>query len=156
MNGVDTVVDTLASAPSSSLSIQSLERATSRAVLDHGARGSRAHGHARSSAAPLASSANTFDDASFIIYPNPVKASVVHARVTTNTRAHVALSIFTLEGQAAAHARFDVNPNGVVDTPFDEAIDVAHLKSGVYLMRLEIESIGGRTARWCKTFAIRR
>jgi hypothetical protein len=96
-----------------------------------------------------------FDEASFIIYPNPVKESTVHARVDTNARATVALSILNIEGQEAITHSFSVNPNGLPNTPFDEAIDVGALKSGVYLMRLRIESSAG-SGSLVKTFAIRR
>jgi hypothetical protein len=154
MSGVDTVVDTLASTPSSSLSIQSLGAsiaspywAMARADL---ARTGRAAG-----SLPLAVSASTFDEGSFIIYPNPVKEGVVHARVTTNTSARVRVSIYTLEGIQAATRQFDVNPNGLIGTPFDEALDVSNLKSGVYLMRLDIDGPGGGGAVY-KPFAIRR
>jgi len=104
---------------------------------------------------PLVTSSSPFDEGSFIIYPNPVKESTVHARVTTNTRAHVRLSVHTLEGQEATVREFDVNPNGLVDTPFDEAIDVSGLKSGIYFIRLEIQGPGGNGAVY-KPFAIRR
>jgi len=79
----------------------------------------------------------------------------VHARVTTNTAANVRLSIYTLEGLEATAREFDVNPNGLVDTPFDEAIDVSNLKSGIYFLRLEIQGPGGNGAVY-KPFAIRR
>jgi hypothetical protein len=154
LGGIDTVIDTLASVPASSLSIQSLNSALaapfwtmSRADL---ARTGRAP-----QGGPLTTTTNTFDEESFIIYTNPVKADVVHARITTNTRASVKVAIYTLEGIAAVARQFDVNPNGLVDTPFDEAIDVSNLKSGIYLMRLEIQGSGGNGAVF-KPFAIRR
>ncbi len=96
-----------------------------------------------------------FDKSSFIVYPNPVKEGAVHARVDTNARATVALSVLTLEGQEAITRSFSVNPNGLPNTPFDEVIDVSALKSGVYLMRLRIESSAG-SGSLVKTFAIRR
>jgi hypothetical protein len=96
-----------------------------------------------------------YDESTFMIYPNPVMESTVHARVATNARATVALSILNLEGQEAITRSFSVNPNGLPNTPFDEAIDVSALKSGVYLMRLRIESSAG-SGSLVKTFAIRR
>jgi len=99
--------------------------------------------------------AGAFDKASFIVYPNPVKEGTVHARVDTNARATVGLSILNLEGQEAITRSFSVNPNGLPNTPFDEVIDVSALKSGVYLMRLRIESSAG-SGSLVKTFAIRR
>lgn len=154
LEGVDTVVDTLASTPSSSLSIQSLGAGVASAFwpmarVDLARTGRVAQG------APLVTDGDTFDAESFMIYPNPVTSSTVHARVTTNTAASVRLSIYNLEGLQAIARDFDVNPNGLVDTPFDEAIDVSQLKSGVYFLRLEIQGSGGNGAVY-KTFAIRR
>jgi hypothetical protein len=60
-----------------------------------------------------------------------------------------------LEGLEATTRDFDVNPNGLVDTPFDEAIDVSNLKSGIYFLRLEIQGSAGSGAVY-KPFAIRR
>ncbi len=154
LRGTDTVVDTLASNPSSSLSVQSLARAVeapywsmSRADLARTGRVAEAR--------PLATAAATFEPESFIIYPNPVMGNDVHARVTTNARANVRVSVYTLEGMLAASHAFDVNPNGLIDTPFDESIDVSKLKSGVYVMRLDIRGAGGDGAVY-KPFAIRR
>jgi hypothetical protein len=96
-----------------------------------------------------------FDESTFMIYPNPVKEGLVHGRVNTNASATVALSILDLEGQVAVSRSFSVNPNSLPGTPFDEAVDVSALKSGVYLMRLRIESSAG-AGSLVKTFAIRR
>ncbi|HXV13127.1 MAG TPA: FG-GAP-like repeat-containing protein [Candidatus Krumholzibacteria bacterium] len=154
LDGVDTVVDTLAHDPSSSLSIQSLSASVTSPYWIM-ARADLARTGRVVESVPLATSTSTFDEGSFIIYPNPVMESTVHARITTNARARVRLSIHTLEGQEATVREFDVNPNGLVDTPFDEAIDVSGLKSGIYFMRLEIDGPGGSGAVY-KTFAIRR
>jgi len=154
LEGVDTVVDTLASTPSSSLSIQSLGAALSNAYWPM-ARVDLARTGRVSQSGPLVTGASTFDAESFIIYPNPVTSTVVHARVTTNAAASVRLSIYTLEGLEATTREFDVNPNGLVDTPFDEAIDVSNLKSGIYFLRLEIQGSVGSGAVY-KPFAIRR
>jgi hypothetical protein len=154
LDGVDTVVDTLASIPSSSLSIQSLTAGVGSPYWPMSRVDLARTGRVVQSV-PLVTSSSPFDEGSFIIYPNPVKESTVHARVTTNTRAHVRLSVHTLEGQEATVREFDVNPNGLVDTPFDEAIDVSGLKSGIYFIRLEIQGPGGNGAVY-KPFAIRR
>ncbi|HEU4364021.1 MAG TPA: T9SS type A sorting domain-containing protein, partial [Candidatus Krumholzibacteria bacterium] len=79
----------------------------------------------------------------------------VRARVATNTPARIQLSIYTVEGQEAVTKTFDVNPNGLPNTPFDELIDVAALKSGVYLLRLKIDGRSGGGSL-VKPFAIRR
>lgn len=154
LNGVDTVVDTLASTPSSSLSIQSLA-ATIASPFWPMARADLARTGRVVETRPLRVAAGTFDAESFIIYPNPVKADAVHARVTTNSAAHVRVSIYTLEGVVARVHEYDVNPSGLIGTPFDERIDVSDLKSGIYLMRLEISGSEGNGAVY-KPFAIRR
>lgn len=154
LGGVDTVVDTLASTPSSSLSIQSLGAATAFPYWPM-ARADLARTGRVTQTRPLLTSPSTFDAESFIIYPNPVKADAVHARVTTNTAARVRVSIYTLEGVVASVHEYDVNPSGLIGTPFDERIDVSDLKSGIYLMRLEISGSEGNGAVY-KPFAIRR
>ncbi|HEU4928998.1 MAG TPA: FG-GAP-like repeat-containing protein, partial [Candidatus Krumholzibacteria bacterium] len=154
LNGLDTVVDTLASTPSSSLSIQSLGAAIESPYWPM-ARADLARTGRVLETRPLRVSASTFDEESFIIYPNPVKADAVHARVTTNTAARVRVSIYTLEGIVASVHEYDVNPSGLIGTPFDEGIDVSNLKSGIYLMRLDISGSGGNGAVY-KPFAIRR
>jgi hypothetical protein len=154
LEGVDTVVDTLASSPSSSLSIQALGAGVSNPYWPM-ARVDLARTGRVSLSGPLATATSTFDAESFMIYPNPVTSTVVHARVTTNAAASVRLSIYTLEGLEATTRDFDVNPNGLVDTPFDEAIDVSNLKSGIYFLRLEIQGSAGSGAVY-KPFAIRR
>jgi len=47
------------------------------------------------------------------------------------------------------------NPGGVIHTPFDESIGVGGLKSGVYILRLLVESQNG-TEPFVKNFAILR
>jgi hypothetical protein len=79
----------------------------------------------------------------------------VHARVTLNASARVVVEIYNLEGERAFGSEFAANPAGLIDTPFDQAIDVSALKSGVYFLRMEIESDGGNE-KLVKPFAIRR
>jgi M6 family metalloprotease-like protein len=157
MGSVDAVIDSVGVLGRSALSIQSLALSgvnpgpkpwiMARVDLQRSGR--------VADTAAIQPVSGAFDQSSFIIYPNPVKEGVVHARVDTNARATVALSIYTLEGQEAIARSFSVNPNGLPNTPFDEAIDVTALKSGVYLMRLRIESSAG-SGSLVKTFAIRR
>jgi hypothetical protein len=154
LKGVDTVVDTLASTPSSSLSIQSLAAIIGSPYWPM-ARADLARTGRVVETRALRTAASTFDAESFIIYPNPVKADAVHARVTTNAAASVRVSIYTLEGVVASVHEYDVNPSGLIGTPFDERIDVSDLKSGIYLMRLEISGSEGNGAVY-KPFAIRR
>ncbi len=152
--GLDAIVDSVATEDETTLSIQSLDGdvaspAWPMARADLARTGRASGGHAPAASGP------TFDAASFIIYPNPVLGDEVHARVSTNVAARVRLSIYTVEGQEALTTTFDVNPNSLPNTPFDEAINVASLKSGVYLLRLKIDgSRGGGSL--VKTFAIRR
>ncbi len=154
LRGIDVVTDTLDVSPETALSIQSVAGAPqveywtmARADLTRSGRVTLA-----SAVAPASS---TFDPESFIIYPNPVTGDVVHARITTNARATAVVSVYTIEGQEAVSESFDVNPNGVVNMPLDEAIDVHTLKSGVYILRIRIESDSG-SGSVVKPFAIRR
>jgi hypothetical protein len=105
-----------------------------------------------STAAQVQPAPGAYDESTFIIYPNPVKDW--HARVTTNC-ARTCRFRFSIWKREETRRSFDVNPNGLANTPFDEAIDVHALKSGVYLLRLRIESSAG-SGSLVKTFAIRR
>ena len=104
---------------------------------------------------PLGSAASVAEPNSFIVYPNPVKGTGVHARIVLNTSATVRVEIYNLEGQEAISAQFNANPGNVLQIPFDEVIDITRLESGVYLLRLNIESAGGSES-FVKTFAILR
>jgi len=157
LRAIDSVVDSVAVGGESALSIQSLNisginpgpQPWSMARVDPLRSGRVGAG------APVQPKAGAFDEATFIIYPNPVKEGTVHARVNTNARATVGVFIYNLEGEEAVSRSFTVNPNGLANTPFDEAIDVTALKSGVYLMRLRVESSAG-SGSLVKPFAIRR
>jgi hypothetical protein len=154
VDGVDAIVDSVVTRDQTTLAIQSLPEGVD-AVFWPMARADLARTGRVALALPLAPQAGSFDAASFMIYPNPVREDVVHARVDTHAPATVNLSIYTLEGQEAVARSFTVNPNGLANTPFDEAVDVRSLKSGVYLMRLRVESSAG-SGTLVKTFAIRR
>jgi hypothetical protein len=152
--GLDAINDSVMTEDETALSIQSLEGTVVGAAWPI-ARGDLARtGRAFGGFAPATPGA-PYDAGSFIIYPNPVLGDEVRARVATNTPARVQLSIYTVEGQEALTKTFDVNPNGLPNTPFDEAISVAALKSGVYLLRLKIDGNSG-SGSLVKTFAIRR
>jgi M6 family metalloprotease-like protein len=152
--GLDPVVDSLSTKERTTLSIQSLPDGVDAADWPM-ARADLARTGRVAPALPLSAESGAFDAATFMIYPNPVREGVVHARVHTHARATVNLSIYTLEGQEAVARSFTVNPNGLANTPFDEAVDVRALKSGVYLLRLRVESPAG-SGSLVKTFAIRR
>jgi M6 family metalloprotease-like protein len=93
---------------------------------------------------------------SFIVYPNPVRDSEVHARIILNTSAIVDVEIYNLEGEKAISEKYTwYNSGGAVQTPFDEIIDVKKLASGVYLLRLLVEAPGGPES-FVKTFAVLR
>lgn len=153
LRSVNSVIDSLGVNNQTTLSIQSLSGiGTSQWPM---ARVDLRRSGRVGTTSSVVKNVSAFDASSFIIYPNPVKAATVHARVNTSARATVSLSVLDLEGQEAITRSFTVNPNGLPNTPFDEAIDVAALKSGVYLMRLHIESPAG-SGSVVKTFAIRR
>ncbi|HEX6790203.1 MAG TPA: T9SS type A sorting domain-containing protein [Candidatus Krumholzibacteria bacterium] len=154
---VDAVTDSVGVASQTVLSIQDQDQLPVPAAInwrmwrvDLARTGRLAQG-----AAGVTPAAGAYDQSTFMIYPNPVKEGTVHARVNTNARATVSVSVYTLEGQEALSRSFSVNPNSLPNTPFDEAMDVAGLKSGVYLLRLRIESSAG-SGSLVKTFAIRR
>jgi hypothetical protein len=92
---------------------------------------------------------------SFKVYPNPVRGSEVHARVIVNREATVNVEIYNLEGELAASRSVSVNGAETVGTPVDEAIRVTELKSGVYMLRLVVESSSG-TESFTANFAILR
>jgi M6 family metalloprotease-like protein len=155
MSSNNSVIDSVGVARETVLSIQELQRSPAASYWPMSRADLARTGRITRTPPAVTARPGAFDDASFIIYPNPVHESTVHARVDTNARATVALSILNLEGQEAVTRSFSVNPNGLPNTPFDEAIDVGALKSGVYLMRLRIESSAG-SGSLVKTFAIRR
>ena len=152
---VDAITDSLGLANETVLSIQEFPRVPAASPWPMSRANLARTGRVSIPSTALATGQPAFVESSFMIYPNPVKEGTVHARVSTNARATVGLSILNLEGQEAITRSFSVNPNGLPNTPFDEAIDVAGLKSGVYLMRLRIESAAG-SGSLVKTFAIRR
>jgi hypothetical protein len=153
--GLDAVTDSLATDSATTLSIQSLAGTVGVAAWPM-ARADLARTGRASGGFPPVADPRTFDEQSFIIYPNPVQGTVVHARVATNTSARVRVSIYTMEGQEAVTARYNVNPNSLPNTPFDEAINVTALKSGIYLLRLTIDGSTGGGGSLVKPFAIRR
>jgi len=104
---------------------------------------------------PTTTATASFDEATFMVYPNPVKGAAVHARVMLNSSATVGVHVYNLEGQEAFSKSFAANPGGAIATPFDEIIDVSALKSGLYFMRLYIETSAGAESL-IKPFAIRR
>ena len=87
------------------------------------------------------------------IYPNPVRGHEVHARIILNGDATVGVEVYNLEGERALAREYSFS--GVVQTPFDEIIDVGSLKSGVYMMRLRVQSSCCSTSL-IKSFAIVR
>jgi len=154
LSNVDAITDSVSTENHTTLSIQSLAGNVAAPAWTV-SRGDLARsGRASGGSAPVAAG-TPYDAGSFIIYPNPVKGDEVHARVSTNASARVQLSIYNVEGQEALSHTFDVNPNGLPGTPFDEAINVSSLKSGVYLLRLKIDGAAGGGSM-VKPFAIRR
>ncbi|MDH3217749.1 MAG: T9SS type A sorting domain-containing protein, partial [Candidatus Krumholzibacteria bacterium] len=105
---------------------------------------------------PLLTTGDITDPSSFIVYPNPVRGGDVHARIILHHSAAVGVEIFSLEGERAVSKQFSWNNTGnALQTPFDEVIDVTDLASGVYLLRMSINS-SSRSESFVKTFAIVR
>jgi M6 family metalloprotease-like protein len=152
----DTVVDTATTTPSLTLSIQTLPGSDAADLMFWPAfqAGSSRQGIA-TDGAQMKTAADPVQAESFMIYPNPVPGPVVHARITLNASARVMVEIYNFEGERAVEQEYDANVAGLIGTPFDQEIDVSALKSGVYFLRLEIESSGG-TEKLVKPFAIRR
>ena len=155
LRGVDTVVDTVATLDQVALLVQSLTGGSSSRVFwpIYGG-GLERHGRSAPAGAP-ATSSRAFREETFMVYPNPVRGATVHARVTLDASARVEVQIYNLEGERTHGRAYDANAAGAIDTPFDEEIDVSALRSGVYFMRLRIES-SGASGSLVKTFAIRR
>jgi len=152
----DAVSDTLLTSPFTGLSIQTLPGSEAGGNTDwftYQRDLTRQGRWTRTS--PPETASNPVEPGSFKVYPNPVRALEVHARVVLNKQATVRVEIYTLEGERAASKEAAANPGGVIHTPFDEAIDVGHLKSGVYILRLLIETQNG-TESFVENFAILR
>jgi hypothetical protein len=153
---LDAVVDTFATLEMTALAIQSLPGSSPAGEsywaqymggLERTGRVEPQH------AVPVAGS--PLDGSTFMVYPNPVGGTQVHARVMLNASATVTVYVYNLEGQEAFSRSYSVNPGGAVSTPFDEIVDVSALKSGVYFMRLYVETPEGAESL-VKPFAIRR
>jgi M6 family metalloprotease-like protein len=156
IGGIDAVFDTIAPSDEMALSIQSFPGSSAsgerfwQAYQHDNAR----WGRVMRLTAPETSS-NLVEPGSFKIYPNPVRGSGVHARVVLNHEAMVKVEIYNLEGERVVSKTYQGNAEDVVQTPFDEAINVSHLKSGVYMLRLVLTSSGGSDS-WVKKFAVLR
>jgi len=152
----DTVLDTTATSPAMTLSIQSLPGSDAGDRLFWAAfQSSSTRQGVVTQGVGLKTAGNPVETNTFMIYPNPVLGSVVHARVTLNAEARVLVEIYNFEGERAFEREYGANPGGLIDTPFDREIDVSGLKSGVYFLRMEIDSSGGKE-KLVKPFAIRR
>lgn len=156
ITGLDAVIDSFATADEAILSIQTLPgtSAASRRFWSAYRNGLERRGRVVDGE-PLESAAPGVETETFMIYPNPVTGGVVNVRVTLNARATVTLEIYNLEGEETLSRRFEANGGGLIDTPFDEAIDVSALVSGVYFVRLGIDGDAG-SEQLVKPFAIRR
>jgi hypothetical protein len=152
----DTVVDTTFATPSLTMSIQSLpgSDADNRTFWPAYQAGTLRQGDVTESV-PLGTSSTDVLTGTFMVYPNPVPGGELHARITLNTSAEVVVEIYNLEGERAFKQEYAANASNLIDTPFDEAIDVSRLKSGVYFLRMQITSSGG-TEKLIKPFAIQR
>lgn len=103
---------------------------------------------------PLQTSGKPTQPNSFIVYPNPVRGSEVHARIIVNAVASIEVEIYNLEGEKAITRKYtQVNAGGGIATPFDEILDVGILSSGVYMMRIHVDGANGSETH-VKTFAV--
>jgi hypothetical protein len=156
IEGRDAVPDTLTGRRQTILSLQSLPGSDASAdlfwALDRG--NAKRWGRAEA-ATPLVQGAALMETNSFMIYPNPVGGGEMRVRVVLNKRAKVVVDIYNLEGEKAISREFSGNPAGVIQTPFDVSLDVRALKSGVYLLRLQLEG-PDESSTMVKSFAIRR
>ncbi len=152
----DAVADTLLTSPFTALSIQTLPDSRPGGIADWFSyqRGLTRQGRwTRTS--PPETATRSVEPGSFKVYPNPVKGDEVHARIVLNARATILVEVYTLEGECAASKQMTANPGSVIRTPFDETIDVGGLKSGVYILRLLVETQNG-TEPFVRNFAILR
>ena len=155
LGSFDTVVDTVESTPVMTLSIQTLPGSDAADPLYWPAFQASSGRQGIATGGVQLKTATGVQTETFMIYPNPVSGGEVHARVTLNEAARVVVEIYNFEGERAYSQEFAANPGGLIDTPFDERIDVSGLKSGVYFLRLEVDS-GGALEKLVKPFAIRR
>jgi hypothetical protein len=156
IGGVDAVSDTIIPSDEMALSIQSFPESSANGDRLWGA---YQHDNTRqgrvTESAPLETAGSLVEPGSFKIYPNPVRGSGVHARVVLNRAATVQVEIYNLEGERVISKTYPGNVEDVIQTPFDEAINVSHLKSGVYMMRLVLTGSGGSDSQ-VKKFAVVR
>jgi hypothetical protein len=156
ITSVESVTDSLATTHVVSLSVQSLPNSTSAAKRDwpgYERDLTRQGRWVRSE--PPESSDHSIEPGSFKVYPNPVRGRDVHARVILNREASVRVEVYTLEGEKALSKNLTFNEGNVVHTPFDETVDVSGLKSGIYVLRLEVGTENG-TESFVASFAILR
>lgn len=154
IKGIDAVVDTVDTVDEATLSIQTLpgSRSDGRRFWAHYQSDPGRQGRVTESVTG-AEDSRPFLAESFFLYPNPVVESTIHARITLNRSATVEVAIYNLEGERTFEQTYAANTGSAIDTPFDEAIDVGGLKSGVYFLRLRID---GASEGLIKPFAIRR
>lgn len=142
---IDAVGDSIAgSSPVIALSVQTFPGGSAGGNADWLSyqRGLTRQGRWVRSSAPQ-KSASAVEPGSFKIYPNPVRGADVRARIVLNAAASVRAEIYNMEGERAASLEAAANSGGVIHTPFDEAIDVSALKSGVYMLRLVVTTASG-------------
>ncbi|MDD3642757.1 MAG: T9SS type A sorting domain-containing protein, partial [Candidatus Krumholzibacteria bacterium] len=84
------------------------------------------------------------DGSSLICYPNPVRGGSFRVRIDLSASADVTLKILTLEGAQvySAALRHEWTTGRI---PFETAVPVDGLASGIYICHLEVRGSG---ARW--------
>ena len=153
---VNTVVDSFTTRHDATLSLQTLPGAgNGDRTFWSGYRNDVARSGRADEGVALKTASAPIETSSFMIYPNPVSGTIVNVRVTLNARATVDVEIYNLEGQETFSRSYEANVNGLIGTPFDEAIDIGELVSGVYFVRIHIDGDGG-SETLIKPFAIKR
>jgi M6 family metalloprotease-like protein len=152
--GIEAVDDSVVVENRAVLSIQSLSGSTTQESFWSMYQHDPARLGRVTEANPIQTSSRITEPNSFIIYPNPVRGDAVHARIVLNQTATVNVDIFNLEGERAISRQFTrYNTGSTVQAPFDEAISVENLTSGVYLLKVSVSGPGGSES-FVKTFAV--
>jgi M6 family metalloprotease-like protein len=153
----DAVTDSMMIRNTSILSIQNLPSSRSGDVVFWG---SYRNGNLRwgrtQSVFPKRQREGLAEKGSFLVYPNPVRSSEVHARLVLNGMADVTVEIYNMEGELALSKTFrGENPGGTAGYIFDERFDIGGLSSGVYFLRLHVRG-SNQSDVMVKTIAVSR
>lgn len=93
---------------------------------------------------PLRTASGVVQQNSFIIYPNPVRGDLLHARIVINRSATIQVEIYNLEGERALSQGFLANPSGTITVRNDakrmcrnrDISSSSHLKTAKVLTKM--------------------